>query len=345
MKSVESVETMVVGVDTHKESHSAALLSPLATVEGELVVGANPTGYRALLKWARARSRNRVWAVEGTGSYGAGLATFLGQAGEEVYEGDRPQRRARGASGKSDPLDAIRVAREWLARDKHALPRARGRREAMRVVLTAREGASSGYRQGLNQLYALVTTAPEPIRERLRGLKGERLVKACIHLRRGGDVEAVVTTLTLRRVSKRLLELQAEVSDYDAQLGQLVATAAPRLLAEPGVGPVTGAQLLVSWSHAGRLRNENSFAALAGVAPIPASSGRVVRHRLNHYGDRQLNRALHVIAVCRSSYDPKTQAYISRRTAEGRSAREIRRCLKRYIARRLYRLLEGLDKA
>lgn len=158
-------------------------------------------------------------------------------------------------------------------------------------------------------------------------------------------MEAAVTAQTLRRLARRLAAFQNEVGSYDQQLRLLVTGIAPRLLREPGVGPVTAAQVLVSWSHAGRLRSEPSFAALAGVAPIPASSGRVARRRLNHFGDRQLNWALHMIALSRSSYDPRTREYIARRTAQGKSPREIRRCLKRYISRRLYRLLEEVDKA
>jgi transposase len=334
---------MVVGVDTHKDSHSAALLDQLGSVQAALDVAVNRAGYQQLLNWARGQSRERVWAVEGTGSYGAGLASFLAEQGEVVYEGDRPQRRARGAAGKSDQLDAIRVAREALSRRYHAIPRRRGHREAMRVLMTARESAISAYRQGLNQLYALVVTAPDPLHERLVGLKGARLVAACSKLRRCGDLELSVTAATLRAVARRATKLKAEVADYDRQLSHLVGVHAPCLLAEPGVGPVTAAQVLTCWSHAGRIRNENAFAALAGVAPVPASSGRVVRHRLNRQGDRQLNRALHVVAICRSHYDPATKQYIARRTAEGKSPREIRRCIKRYIARRLFRLLNRLD--
>jgi transposase len=197
----------------------------------------------------------------------------------------------------------------------------------------------------LNQLMALVVTAPEPVREKLIKLTGARLLKACSHLRCSGDREQSVTVATLRTVARRVLALKAESEGYSVQIAKLVGEAAPSLLAETGVGPLTAAQVLVSWSHAGRIRNESAFAALAGVAPIPASSGRVIRHRLNRFGDRRLNRALHMVVLCRSSFDPETRSYIARRTAEGKSPREIRRCLKRYLSRRLYRLLEHLDVA
>lgn len=336
-------QVLVVGVDTHKDGHSAALVDGLGGVVAVIDVEADRRGYRRLLQWARCRSSERSWVVEGTGSYGAGLASFLTEKGEVVFEGDRPQRRKHDAAGKSDQLDAIKVAREALARPHHAIPRQRGKREAIRVLLTSRQSAISAYRQGLNQLYALVVTAPAPMRERLIQFKGERLLVACARLRPGGDLETKVTATTMRQIARRLKDLQAEADTYERQLAELVAEVAPTLLAEPGVGPISGAQMLVSWSHAGRIRDENAFAAMAGVAPIQASSGRVVRHRLSRFGDRQLNRALHTVALCRSISHPQTRNYIARRTAEGKSTREIRRCLKRYLARRFFRLLQRLD--
>jgi len=332
-----------VGVDTHKAGHSAALVDGLGGVEGVLDVEANRRGYGQLLGWARGRAGERRWVVEGTGSYGAGLASYLNQQGEVVYEGDRPLRRKRDGSGKSDQLDAIKVAREALAREHHALPRQRGRREAIRVLMTTRQSAISASVHGLNQLYALVVTAPEPLHERLIPLRGERLIGACLRLQPRGEVETMVTASAMRQLARRLRALQAEAAEYEKQLARQVAALAPNLLAEPGVGPISAAQLLVSWSHAGRIRDENAFAAMAGVAPIQASSGKVVRHRLSRFGDRQLNRALHTVALSRSQNHLETKAYIARRTAEGKSTREIRRCIKRYLSRRFFRLLQRLD--
>jgi len=341
---MEGSQGLVVGVDTHKDTHSAALVDELGGLVASTDVAATQRGYVQLLEWARCHSPHPTWVVEGTGSYGAGLTSFLAGCGEVVYEGDRPQRRKRGAGGKSDQLDAIKVAREALAREHHAVPRQRGNREAIRVLLSTREGAVSAYRQALNQLYALVVTAPEPIHERLIRLKGDQLVNACVRLRSTtGDIETSVTKRVLQQVAKRIQTLQAEAASHEALLEKLVVETVPALLAEPGVGAITAAQLLVSWSHAGRIRNENAFAAMAGVAPVPASSGRVVRHRLNRQGDRRLNRALHVVAVGRSRFHGPTRDYIARRTVEGKSSREIRRCLKRYLARRFFRLLQGLD--
>jgi transposase len=336
--------SMVVGVDTHKETHSAALLNELGVVQGGLEVAASLAGYRQLLGWARSTSAARVWVVEGTGSYGAGLAKYLSEQDEVVYEGDHPKRSWRGAAGKSDQLDAIWVAKEALSRPRPNLPRARGERELLRVLLTARNGAVEAEKQGLNQLYALVISAPEPLRQRLARLRAAALVKACLRLRAHGDQETALTAETLRSVARRVSALATEAATYEGQVRKLVSVRAPELLALKGVGPLSAAQFLVSWSHAGRLRDHNAFAKLAGVAPLPASSGLVQRHRLSRLGDRQLNRALHQVTITRSRCDAQTQTYIARRTAEGKSAREIRRCLKRYLARRIFKLLEHLDK-
>jgi len=336
--------SMVVGVDTHKETHSAALLNELGVVQAGLEVAASAAGYRQLLGWARSNSEARVWVVEGTGSYGAGLTKYLSEQNEVVYEGDHPKRSWRGPAGKSDQLDAIWVAKESLSRPRPNLPRARGERELLRVLLTARNGAVEAEKQGLNQLYALVVSAPEAMRQRLGKLRGPALVKACRRLRPGGDQESEVTAMTLRSVAQRVSALATEAAAYEHQIGKLVGGRAPQLLAIKGVGPLSAAQILVSWSHAGRLRDHNAFAKLAGVAPLPASSGRVQRHRLNRLGDRQLNRALHLVVITRARCDAQTQAYIARRTSEGKSIRDIRRCPKRYLARRVFKLLEHLDK-
>jgi len=336
--------SMVVGVDTHKDSHSAALLDAVGALQAAFEVPATASGYRELLGWARARSRARAWVVEGTGSYGAGLAAYLGSQGEAVYEGDHPKRSWRGPAGKSDQLDAIWVAKDALSRRQLGWPKRRGEREMLRVLLSAREGAVRAQTQGLNQLYALVVAAPEALRRRLHRRRGVALVKACLQLRRRGDPETALTAATMRSVALRVKALLAEADDYERQIRVLVAGLAPSLLGELGVGPLTAAQLLVSWSHGGRVRSADAFAKLAGVAPIPASSGRVQRHRLNRLGDRRLNRALHTVAITRARCDRETQAYVARRTQEGKSPREIRRCLKRYIARRLFRILERLDK-
>lgn len=334
----------VIGVDTHKDNHTAALVDGMGVVLGSRQISASPAGYRELVRWAAARGQQRVWVVEGTGSYGAGLTTYLQQSGETVFEGEYPRRPARGAAGKSDLVDAILVARDLLSRPHPGAPRRRAEREVLRVLMCARSGAVEAAKDGLNQLYAFAVSAPEPLSGRLSKLRRKALVDACLRLPVSGSEEVAVTAVTMRSVARRVQALWAEAADYERQISTVVRRLAPELLVVRGVGPLSAAQLLVSWSHPGRIRNEAAFAKLAGVAPLPASSGRVQRHRLNRYGDRQLNRALHLVAITRARCDAETREYIARRIAGGKTEREARRCIKRYLARRLFRLLEGLDR-
>lgn len=332
----------VVGVDTHRDSHTATVINPAGASRGDVTVPADAAGYRRLLAFAeRTAPGRRCWAIEGTGSFGAGLTAFLLDVGERVVEIDRPKRPARRNGAKSDQLDAIRAAREALSREHLAEPRQRGRREALRVLLTTRQGAMTARTQAITHLKALLVSAPDQLRDDLRRHTTDRLLARCARLRLGAgqDAEHRATLLALRATARRALALEAEAGELEHELAALVAELAPELLAEPGVGPITAAQLLVTFSHHGRLRSEAAFAALGGVAPIPASSGQIVRFRLNRGGDRQLNRALHTIVISRLRHDPHTQAYAARRTTEGKSPRDIKRCLKRYAARRLFRLL------
>lgn len=335
----------VIGVDTHKESHSAALVNPAGGVISALDVTATEAGYSRLLTLAKRSARGRrAWAVEGTGSYGSGLAAFLAERGERVLEIEGP-RRPRQKPGKSDQLDAIAAAREALASNKLATPRTRGAREALRVLLTTREGALKARTQALCQLHALVVGAPEGLRSRLRHLSTDRLVTRCSQLRQqpGQCLELRITTLALRSVARRAHALETEAAECEKELARLVDELAPSLVDQPGIGTICAAQVICAWSHRGRLRSEAAFAALAGVAPIPASSGQVIRYRLNRGGDRQLNRALHTIVMWRMNFHAESRAYTLRRRADGKSDREIKRCLKRHLARRIFRLLKGLD--
>jgi transposase len=241
----------------------------------------------------------------------------------------------------------VRAAREALGRDRPGAPRRRGDHQALRVLLAARRGAVAARTAAINQLKALVVGAPEALRAELRALGTAGQVAACATLavQPQQPVEHRMTAWALRSTARRVQALTAEAADLEAELARLVAQVAPALLALRGVGPVNAAQVLCAWSHPGRLRSEAAFAMLAGVAPLEASSGRVVRHRLNRSGDRQLNRALHTIVLVRLRDDPQTRAYAKRRTAEGKSAREVRRCLKRAVARQLFKLLERHDAA
>jgi transposase len=332
----------VIGVDTHRDRHAAAILDRNGGLVAELTVPSGRAGAQALLGVVVQRAPGRrCWALEGTGCYGAGLASFLTAEGEWVTEIDRPK-RPRGRHGaKSDPLDAIRAGREALGRDHLATPRQRGHREALRVLQLTRSGAVKVATDARRNLKALLVTAPEPLRAGLGGGTWLAQTRACAALttQPSDPVEYRATVRALRLTAERVLAAHAEAKQLEKELRVLVAAMAPALLAQPGVGPITAAQVLISWSHPGRLRSEAAFAMLAGAAPIEASSGRVVRHRLNRGGDRQLNRALHTIVMLRERYHQPTKRYVARRTTEGKSQREIRRCLKRTVARQLYRLL------
>jgi transposase len=332
----------VIGVDTHRDRHSAAILASSGGLVDETSASADRRGYAKLLRWAQSYAAGRrVWAIEGSGSYGAGLAAFLNQRGERIVEIGRRVRRNGPSRAKSDPLDAVEAAREALSQTQHAAPRAACEREALRVLVNTREGAVLARTAAINQLRALIVAAPEPMRASLRGLSVTELVRRCERLRPGArDATTHAIALALRSNARRIAALTTESRQLSSEIAQLVQTTAPALLAEPGVGPISAARVLIAWSHRGRFRSEAAFAMLAGASPIPASSGQTIRHRLNRGGDRQLNRALHTIALSRRATHRPTRDYIERRIRDGKTTREINRCLKRYLARRLYRLLE-----
>jgi transposase len=333
----------VIGVDTHRDSHTAAVLDTMGAVEAETTVAADAFGYKRVLAFGRSHAAGRrAWAIEGTGSFGVGLSTYLLEQGEWVVEIDRPARPARRNGAKSDELDAARAAREALSREHLAQPRRRGDREAIRVLLTTRHGAVVARTRAICHLKALLVTAPEQLRHHFRNKTTDQQLTRCARLRTSASQgpEHRCTIIALRSTARRALALEAEANDLETGIEQLVAQVAPELLCEPGVGAISAAQILCSFSHPGRLRSEAAFAALAGAAPIPASSGQTVRHRLNRGGDRQLNRALHTVVLSRLAHHPETRAYAARRKAEGKTPREIKRCLKRHLARRVFKLLE-----
>jgi transposase len=333
----------VLGVDTHRDEHVIAVVTaPAGAVVAGASAAANAHGYRALLGVAeRHASGRRAWAIEGTGSYGAGLRRYLEARGESVLEVSRLPRSERRLRGKDDRLDAARTARAALASETLALPRSGERREALRLLLVARRSAVDVRREALTQLRAVIVTAPESLRQELRGLPTGALLTRCSKLRRTrSTIDDLATRLVLRSLARRIQAATVEAGELERELLVHVRALAPSLLDEPGVGPVVAAQLIVAWSHHGRLRSEACFARLAGVAPVPASSGQTQRHRLSRGGDRQLNRAIHTIVLHRRQHDPATRDYIARRISEGKTSREANRCLKRYLARHLYRLLE-----
>ena len=333
----------VVGVDPHRDAHSLAVVEVRSgVVVFEATATASREGYAQVLYMAeRHAPGRRAFAVEGSGSFGAGLTRFLASHGEQVLEVGRLRRERR--SGKSDALDAIRAARAVLGQTRPAQPRTGGEREALRALSAAREGAVTAKRAGLCQLRGLLVSAPEPVRAELRSLTRARLLQrlASVRPERCRDPELRGTLLALRALARRVKALTAEERELAREIETLTRKLAPQLLEQPGVGPLAAAQLLISWSHRGRITSEAAFARLAGVAPIPASSGQTIRYRLDRSGDRRLNRALHMILVTRRRAHAPTIAYIDRRIQEGKSRREAIRCLKRYLARNLYRLLEN----
>lgn len=341
---VEQGRTITGGVDTHLDMHVAAALDHIGGLLGTETFEATSTGEERLACWLASFGTLTRVGVEGTGSYGAGLARLLAtQDGVEVVEVDRPNRQVRRREGKTDTLDAIEAAR--AAQSGRAFGQAKSRDgnvEAIRALMVAKRSAQATKVKTLNQIRHLGFTAPDPLRERLGGLSAAAVVAevASLRPRPGTDPVMFATKTSLRVLGRRVLALDAEKTELGQHLDALVTQTAPALLAVYGIGVDTAAQLLVAaGDNPQRLRSEASWAHLCGVAPIQASSGKVTRHRLNRGGDRQANHALWRIAMTRMRSDPRTQAYVTRRTAEGKSKREIIRILKRYIAREVFPLL------
>ena len=344
LTDLREVVDVVIGVDTHVHTHSAAAVDVrTGGVLDEITVEATADGYASLVDFADQHATVRAWAIEGTGGHGAGLTRHLERREEVVIELDRPERAKRRHGAKSDPLDAIRAAREALSRPRLGSPRSGADRQALSVLLAARRSAVNAATDAQRQVFSLVIAAPEKIRERFRGQKLPAMIKtaAAMRIHPSWDMETTTTVTVLRSLARRARALSEEAAEHEKALRVIVRSWRPDLLEQLGIGPIVAATVLCAWSHPGRIHSEAAFAMLAGVAPIPANSGQVTtRYRLNRYGDRQLNRALHTIVLSRIRHDQTTRDYVARRTSEGKTTREIKRCLKRYIARDLYRLLE-----
>jgi len=341
MTIVETTRPITGGVDTHLDVHVAAALDHNGGVLGVESFPTTPAGYRELRDWLAGFGDLTRVGVEGTGAYGAGLARFLQRAGVEVIEVDRPNRQERRRHGKSDQLDAVEAARAALGGRCRAVAKTGdGSMEAMRALLVAKRSGRQARVRSLNQIRHLSFTAPDDLRARLQPLPTGQLAATTARLRPSGDVVASATKLALRTLGRRVLDLDAELAIIDDALGELVAATAPGLLALHGVGVDTAAILLVAaGDNPDRIRSEAAWAHLCGVAPIPASSGKVTRHRLNAGGNRQANHALWRIVITRMSSDPRTRAYVQRRLEEGLTKRQIIRVLKRYVARETWRHL------
>lgn len=337
----------VIGIDPDKEWITAAVIESSTTrVVDTARFAANRAGYNEAIAWVDGHSApgERAWAVEGSASFGRGITVALSAAEEWVIEFDWARKKPTKDGAKSDELDAIQAAREVLGRAKLNTPRAHdGPREALRVHTFARASAVRARTAAINELKALVITAPDDLRAELRGLTTRALITRCVGFRHSKAREQTLqcVLLTMRALAQRVQHLNAEISDHDKIMITILRQAAPQLLAERGVAHVTAAAFYLAWSHPGRCRSEGAYARLGGAAPIPATSGQTQnRHRINHGGDRRLNHALYIVAMTRLRCDPESKKYRDRRTAEGKTNRETTRCLKRYIARRIWRLLE-----
>ena len=330
------------GVDTHADTHVAAALDPVGGLLGVREFPATAAGYAGLLGWLGGFGTVALAGIEGTGSYGAGLARHITAAGIRVVEVDRSDRQDRRRQGKSDPLDAVSAARAAQSGRARGAPKGRdGAVEAIRALMVARRSAAGERTRTINQARALILTGPDDLRARFTRHTPAALVTGLASLRpRPGDVAGHAVRVALRELGRRAQFLDGQLERLDELIVPLVTAHAPGLLTVYGLGPRTAALLLIAaGDHPGRLRSEAAWAHLCGVAPIPASSGKVTRHRLNPGGDRQANHALWRIVFTRLGSDPATRAYAERRTAEGKSKAEIIRCLKRYVAREVYRHL------
>ena len=333
---------VTIVVDTHLDVHVAVALDERGVRLREIHVPTTLAGYRQLERWAVGVGPVEVFGIEGTGAYGAGLSRFLRERGHRVVEVNRPDRATRHRLGKSDQIDAEMAARAVLAGVATGTQKAGdGRVEMIRMLKIARDSAVKARTQSLNQIRALLVTAPAELRESLAGLTVGRLLDRCAAFRPGVlDSPTAVARHSLRLLARRNLQLRTEARELQVAIrGQILSTA-PELLESFGVGPDGAATfLLTAGDNPGRLRSEAAFAALCGSSPIPASSGKTTRHRLNRGGDRQANAALHRVVVVRLRWHQPTRAYLARRLAEGKTKAEIMRCLKRYVAREIHGLL------
>jgi transposase len=344
MTSMADVERQFIGgVDTHLDNHVAVVVDLIGRIQGTEAFPATTTGYRKLLAWMRRFGPVAKVGVEGTGAYGAGLARYLASQDVTVVEVNRPNRQFRRRRGKSDPTDAEAAARAVLSGEAAGMPKARtGAVEGIRALRVARRGAVKAATQASNQLRDLVLTAPDALRARLQPLPRAERIELAARFRPGAAGDPTEDTkAAMRAVARRCQSLAAEIVDLDIRLATLVQQAAPDgLLAKQGVAIQVASVLLAAvGDNPERLVSEASFAALCGASPVDASSGKQVRHRVNRGGDRQANSALWRIAFTRMHYDERTRVYAARRRAEGKTDKEIIRCLKRYIAREIYKTL------
>jgi hypothetical protein len=335
---------IAVGVDTHKDRHIAVALDRLGRLLGELSIAACAAGYRELDVWAHALARDGqglVFGIEGAGSWGAGLCEHLQGQGRVVLEVERPRRRERRA-GKSDRIDALSAAKRVLSSEGTSTPRQQGVRRALAALLIAQRSAVAERTRLLNQLQSLHATAPVALRERVGEGSPKRLERrlGTMRARAGAPADERTVFAVMRDLAARSRALAVDARRYERELAQLVRSLDQTLLDEVGVGPISAAKLFVC--DPARFKHEAAFARCNGTAPLPASSGKTVRHRLNRGGDRQVNNAIHTIALSRSKHHPQTRAYLDRRISEGKTKREAMRALKRHLSRNLFNRLANV---
>jgi len=339
-------QSIMVGVDTHRDFHVAVALNSQGSFLGEMHLPACTAGYEALLEWSLELVSNHrpglLFGIEGTGSYGAGLSRYLQSAGHQVREVNRPNRQARRQRGKDDSIDAEQAACALLAGTATAVAKtSNAEAEILRMLKRTRDSAVRCRTRAISQLKAFLIAAPAELRETLQHLPFDELLVRCRQLPAAViDSPCSAANLALRSIAERICHLQGEIEGLGQELDRITRTVAPDLRAAQGIGADNAAALLIAaGDNPERLRSEAAFAALCGACPIPASSGNRTRHRLNRGGNRQANCALFRIAMSRLRWDPATKAYAQKRSGEGKTKREILRCLKRFIAREVYRLL------
>jgi len=349
-QSVTEPQFIVGGVDTHKTQHVAAIVDGHDRLLASEHFAATGEGYKKLLRWMRSYGDLHRIGVESTGSYGAGLLRYLQKVGLDVLEVTTPDRTDRRKRGKNDTLDAENAAHAAFTGHRTVTPKTRdGMIESLRVLKTGRKTAIAARRVAQQMIQMNIVAAPAKLRESVQSMTRMQCIRTLAAWRPDLTAYRDVTTayrITLKSLARRYLELDDEIADYDAMIKSLVDELAPELIERNAVGYDSAAQLLLTaGDNPERLHSEASFAALCGVSPIPASSGKTHRHRLNRGGDRAANSALHIIAIGRLRTEARTKAYVDKRIAEGHSKLEAIRCLKRYIAREVYRLLRDCQQA
>jgi transposase len=331
---------IIIGVDTHKSTHAAVAIGALGARVGSLSIPANGRGYQALLDWARSLGSIQAIGIEGTGSYGAGLSRFLSERGCSVLEANRPSRQLRYRRGKDDMVDAEGAARSVLAGQVTARPKSgTSTVEMIRHLKVARDAAVKARSQAMQALKAIIVSAPSALREQLDRLTGKMALLRHLAAFRPARLTSTTASakVSLRAIARRWLALDAEVKDHDANLGQLTQKLAPEMMQAHGMGTGTAAEMLILvGDNPERIHSEAALAKLCGACPIPASSGKTNRHRLNRGGNRQANAALYRVVIVRMRAHQPTLDYVRRRTAEGKAKPEIIRCLKRFVAREIF---------